>query len=121
MHHSDLSAFCKLYTTDLIFRHRLSPFTEGRRLKRSSWRLIWDDLERLMPLGVTTGRIVTVEDQVLEVEAALGRGEVPRLVERTSAVYKRAGQPCPVCGSKVRTQVVAGRNLFWCGRCQRRT
>ncbi|KAB7746480.1 Fpg/Nei family DNA glycosylase [Nostocoides sp. F2B08] len=35
-------------------------------------------------------------------------------------VYKRAGAPCHVCGSKVRTQVVAGRNLFWCGRCQRR-
>jgi endonuclease VIII len=35
-------------------------------------------------------------------------------------VYRRAGEPCRVCGSKVRTQVVAGRNLFWCGRCQRR-
>lgn len=35
-------------------------------------------------------------------------------------VYRRAGEACRVCGSKVRTQVVAGRNLFWCGRCQRR-
>ena len=35
-------------------------------------------------------------------------------------VYRRAGEPCRVCGSRVRTQVVAGRNLFWCGRCQRR-
>lgn len=35
-------------------------------------------------------------------------------------VYKRSGQPCRVCGSRIRTQVVAGRNLFWCGRCQRR-
>lgn len=35
-------------------------------------------------------------------------------------VYKRAGQPCHVCGSRVRTRVLAGRNLFWCGRCQRR-
>ncbi|MGA8046832.1 MAG: DNA-formamidopyrimidine glycosylase family protein [Dermatophilaceae bacterium] len=35
-------------------------------------------------------------------------------------VYKRAGAPCHGCGSRVRTQVVAGRNLFWCGRCQRR-
>lgn len=35
-------------------------------------------------------------------------------------VYKRAGQQCHVCGSRVRTQVLAGRNLFWCGRCQRR-
>lgn len=121
MDQSVLAGVGNVYRSEVLFRHRLSPFTEGRRLKRASWRLIWGDLERLMPLGVTTGRIVTVEDQVLEVEAALGRGEVPRLVERTSAVYKRAGQPCPVCGSRIRTRVVAGRNLFWCGRCQRRT
>jgi endonuclease-8 len=40
--------------------------------------------------------------------------------EREYAVYKRTGEPCLVCGSKVRTAVVAGRNLYWCGRCQRR-
>ena len=121
MDQSVLAGVGNVYRSEVLFRHRLSPFTEGRRMNRASWRLVWADLVRLMPLGVTTGRIVTVEDQVLEVEAALGRGEVPRLTERTSYVYKRAGQACVVCGSKVRTQVVAGRNLFWCGRCQRRT
>jgi endonuclease-8 len=41
-------------------------------------------------------------------------------MERRFWVYRRAGEPCRVCGSRIRTQVVAGRNLFWCGRCQRR-
>lgn len=121
MDQSVLAGVGNVYRSEVLFRHRLSPFTEGRRMKRASWRLVWADLLRLMPLGVATGRIVTVEDQVLEVEAALGRGEVPRLTERSSSVYKQAGQPCVVCGSKIRTKVVAGRNLFWCGRCQRRT
>ena len=115
-----LAGVGNVYRSEVLFRHRLSPFTEGRKLRRASWRLIWDDLERLMPLGVATGRIVTVEDQVLEIEAALGRGEVPRLTERESYVYKRAGMPCHECGSRVRTRLVGGRNLFWCGRCQRR-
>jgi endonuclease-8 len=120
MDQSVLAGVGNVYRSEVLFRHRLSPFTEGRNLRRASWRLIWDDLERLMPLGVATGRIVTVEEQVLEVEAALGRGEVPHLTERSSYVYKRGGMPCVVCGSKVRTRLVAGRNLFWCGRCQRR-
>ena len=120
MDQSVLAGVGNVYRSEVLFRHRLSPFTEGRRLRRTSWRLIWDDLERLMPLGVVTGRIVTVEEQLLDVEAALGRGEVPRLAERSSYVYKRAGMPCLTCGSNVRTQVVAGRNLFWCGRDQRR-
>jgi endonuclease VIII len=120
MDQSVLAGVGNVYRSEVLFRHRLSPFTEGRRLRRESWRLIWDDLERLLPLGVATGRIVTVEEQVLDVEAALGRGEVPRLTERSSYVYRRGGMPCLTCGSKVRTQVVAGRNLFWCGRDQRR-
>lgn len=116
-----LAGVGNVFRSEVLFRHRLSPFTEGRRMKRASWRLVWDDLVRLLPLGVATGRIVTVEEQVLEVEAALGRGEVPHLSERTSSVYKRDGLPCPRCGSRIRTRVVAGRNLFWCGGCQRRT
>lgn len=120
MDQSVLAGVGNVYRSEVLFRHRLSPFTEGRTLRRASWRLIWDDLARLLPLGVATGRIVTLEEQVVEVEAALGRGEVPHLPERSSYVYKRAGMPCLVCGSKVRTRLVAGRNLFWCGRCQRR-
>ncbi len=120
MDQSVLAGVGNVYRSEVLFRHRLSPATEGRRVKRASWRLVWDDLVRLLPLGVATGRIVTVEEQVLEVEAALGRGERPRLTERTSYVYKRDGQECVRCGSRVRTRVVAGRNLFWCGRCQRR-
>ncbi|NHA67144.1 Fpg/Nei family DNA glycosylase [Phycicoccus flavus] len=115
-----LAGIGNVYRSEVLFRHRLSPATEGRRLRPQSWRLVWDDLVRLMPLGVATGRIVTVEEQVADVEAALGRGERPRLTERTSYVYKRDGQECVRCGSRVRTKVVAGRNLFWCGNCQRR-
>jgi endonuclease VIII len=120
MDQSVLAGVGNVYRCEVLFRHRLSPFTEGRDLRRASWRLIWDDLVRLLPLGVATGRIVTVADQVEDVEAALGRGEVPHVLERRSYVYKRDGMPCRVCGARIRTRVVAGRNLFWCGRCQRR-
>ena len=120
MDQSVLAGVGNVYRSEVLFRHRLSPFTEGRAFRQASWRLVWDDLVRLLPLGVATGRIVTVGEQVEDVEAALGRGEVPRVLERTSYVYKRDGLPCRVCGSRIRTRVVAGRNLFWCGRCQRR-
>ena len=35
-------------------------------------------------------------------------------------VYRRTGQPCHVCGKKIRTEVLVGRNLFWCPGCQPR-
>ncbi|MBR7742667.1 Fpg/Nei family DNA glycosylase [Phycicoccus sp. BSK3Z-2] len=115
-----LAGVGNVYRCEVLWRHRLSPTTAGRDLRPASWSLVWDDLVRLMPLGVATGRIVTVEEQVLEVEAALGRGERPRLTRRTSSVYKREGLPCERCGSRIRARLVAGRTLYWCGRCQRR-
>ena len=33
-------------------------------------------------------------------------------------VYRRAGEPCRVCGTPIRTEVMEGRNLFWCPTCQ---
>ena len=89
----------------------------GRTLRRRQFQALWDDLVALMAEGVRTGRIDTVRPE--HTPEAMGRparaddhgGEV--------YVYRRTGQPCLVCGALVRTQVLAGRNLFWCGQCQR--
>ncbi len=116
-----LAGVGNVYRCEVLFRCRLNPFTSGVDLRRRSWQAIWSDLVALMPLGVASGRIITVAEQVELAQAELdetGRVSPP---EWMSYVYKRAGQPCRMCGSRVRTQVLAGRNLFWCGRCQRRT
>ena len=115
-----LAGVGNVYRSEVLFRKRVDPFRPGREIRRSTWDAIWLDLVDLLPLGVATGKIVTVEEQVEEVRARLAEGRADRLTERSSYVYKRQGEPCLVCGSRIRTSVVGGRNLFWCGRCQRR-
>ncbi len=120
MDQSVLAGVGNVYRSEVLFRHRIGPHFPGNRIKRHTWQAIWDDLVTLMPIGMATGRIVTDEEDLSEVIAALRRGE-PVSPERRYAVYRRAGEPCRRCGARVRTKVVAGRNLFWCGSCQRRT
>jgi endonuclease-8 len=120
MDQSVVAGVGNVYRCEVLFRQRVDPFRPGREVRRRTWDAVWADLVDLMPLGVATGRIVTVAEQVAQVKVDLARGELDPLEERTSLVYRRAGEPCRVCGSRVRTRVVAGRNLFWCGRCQRR-
>lgn len=115
-----LAGVGNVYRSELLFRHRVDPFRSGRELRQRTWQVIWDDLVELMPLGVAAGRLVTMQDQVDEARAAVTRGGAVELGERRYYVYRRAGEPCRVCTSRVRTRVVGGRNLFWCGRCQRR-
>jgi endonuclease-8 len=33
-------------------------------------------------------------------------------------VYRRTGMPCRLCGTGIRTEVMVGRNLYWCPACQ---
>ena len=120
MDQSVLAGVGNVYRCEVLFRKRVDPFRPGREIRRSTWDAIWLDLVDLLPLGVVTGKIVTVEEQVEEVRARLAEGHSDRLTERSSYVYKRQGEPCLVCGSRIRTRLVGGRNLFWCGRCQRR-
>lgn len=116
-----LAGVGNVYRSEVLFRHRVAPLYAGSRLKRATWHAIWEDLVRLMPLGVATGQIVTEEAQVAKVEDQLARGVSPRPGRRRYYAYKRTGQECRRCGSTIRMAVVAGRNLFWCANCQRRT
>jgi endonuclease-8 len=106
-----------IYRAELLFRHRVDPYLPARELRPARWREMWPDLVTLMHEGVKTGRIDTVRPE--HEPEAMGR---PPRVDRHGGevyVYRRAGQPCLVCGTRVRTAVLAGRNLYWCSRCQR--
>lgn len=107
-----------IYRAEVLFRHRIDPFCTGNRLKRHSWEAIWADLVYLMALGVRDARIDTVFPE--HTPQAMGRPERIDAHGGEVYVYRRDGQPCLVCGSRVRTAVLEGRNLYWCGRCQRR-
>ena len=113
-----LAGVGNVYRAELLYRHRVDPHRPGNTLRRSRFEAMWEDLVALMHDGVRTGRIDTVHDH--HTPEAMGRP--PRVDDHGGEVYvyRRHGQPCLVCGAKVRTEVLEGRNLFWCPRCQPR-
>jgi formamidopyrimidine-DNA glycosylase len=105
-----------VYRAEVLFRHRMHPLRPGKTLRRSQFDAIWADLVTLMAEGVISGRIDTVRPE--HTPEAMGRE--PRKDDHGGEVYvyRRTGQPCLVCGTGVRTEALAGRNSFWCPRCQ---
>ncbi|WP_067468401.1 Fpg/Nei family DNA glycosylase [Actinomadura macra] len=105
-----------IYRAEVLYRQGIDPRLPGRRLSRGQWTAIWDDLVLLMAEGVRTGRIDTVRPE--HTPEAMGRA--PRVDDHGGEVYvyRRAGQPCLVCGTPVRGAELAARNLFWCSTCQ---
>jgi endonuclease-8 len=120
MDQSVVAGIGNVYRAELLYRHRVDPFRPGRSLRARQWREMWDDLVILMNDGVRTGRIDTVRPQHLtdaELDAEQSQSGPRR---GHSYVYRRAGEPCRVCGTRVRTQALQARNLYWCAKCQRR-
>jgi endonuclease VIII len=113
-----LAGVGNVYRAEVLFRHKIHPLRPGRTLRAGQWRQMWDDLVALMAEGVRTGRIDTVRPE--HTPDAMGRP--PRVDDHGGEVYvyRRTGQPCLVCGSLVRTDVLVGRNIFRCPRCQRK-
>ena len=113
-----LAGVGNVYRAEVLFRHRLHPLRPGATLRSGQFAALWDDLVGLMAEGVRTGRIDTVRPE--HMPEAMGRP--PRVDDHGGEVYvyRRNGQPCHVCGTTIRTEVLLGRNLFWCPQCQRR-
>ncbi|GAB3580182.1 Fpg/Nei family DNA glycosylase [Calidifontibacter terrae] len=108
-----------IYRAEALFRHRIDPYMSGKFLRRSEFEAIWEDFVTLMPLGVRDGRIDTVYPE--HTPEAMDR---PPRVDKHGGevyVYRRAGQPCLVCGTPVSLKEIGGRNLFWCRSCQPRS
>ena len=111
-----LAGIGNVYRAEVLFRHRMHPLRPGRTLRRSQFDAIWADLVGLLAEGVRVGRIDTVRPE--HTPEAMGRP--PRVDDHGGEVYvyRRTGQECHVCGTRIRTAVLAGRNSFWCPRCQ---
>jgi len=101
-----------VFRAEVLFRHAMSPFRAGHDIPRGEWEALWADLTALLRAGVRTNRIVTTR-----VEHRPRRTRRPT-AEESFYVYRRAGEPCRVCGTTVRTEPMQGRNLFWCPTCQ---
>jgi endonuclease-8 len=105
-----------VYVSEVLFRAGIAPTMPGRSLTEQQWRELWTDLRALMKEGYASGRIDTVH--TAHMPAAMGRA--PR-VDRHGGevyVYRRAGQPCLICGTAVQRAGLAGRNSYWCPTCQ---
>jgi len=112
-----LAGVGNVYRAEVLFRHGVAPLTPGRALDRALWDDMWADLVTLMRDGVRVGRIDTVRPEHLP--EAMGRAA---RVDRHGGevyVYRRAGEPCLVCGTPVANSELAGRNLYWCPACQK--
>ncbi len=94
-----------VYKSELLFIHRIDPFTAPASVDEAKLEALFEDASRLLRANLdTTGRTTTGRDRAGS-----------RLY-----VYERSGLPCRECGESIRMrrQGDAARSTYFCARCQ---
>ena len=100
-----------IYTCEALFRARIHPRSEARRV-RGKAVLLMRAIRETLDLGIAN--CGTSFRDFVDANGAPG-SNVDALL-----VYGREGEACKACGGRVRRIVDAGRSTFFCARCQKR-
>jgi formamidopyrimidine-DNA glycosylase len=100
-----------IYADEILFRARIHPRALAARLSKQRIK----GLHRAM-LEVLAQAISTGGSSVSNYVDANGRKGTFQFLHQ---VYRKTGQPCPVCGTPIRRIVIAQRGTHYCPKCQR--
>lgn len=100
-----------IYASEALFRAKVTPLKPAGRVKKEEARRIVSCVQEILKQAISAGGS-TISDY------RNSKGESGQFQDRF-LVYDRRGSPCVSCGASIRSKVIAGRNTFWCSRCQR--
>ncbi len=106
-----LAGMGNIYVSEALFRARIHPTMQARRVVRRAAALV-AGIREALEMGIAN-RGTTLRDYV---DGEGGAGQNQHLL----LVYGRDGQPCRTCGLAIKRRVDAMRSTFFCAGCQKR-
>jgi formamidopyrimidine-DNA glycosylase len=101
-----------IYADEALFRASVHPMRPAGRLSLGEWEAVREGVLAALLAGIDA-RGATIDD-FRDIDGVSGSFQDQFLVHR------RAGEPCPRCGSEILKTVVAGRGTYVCETCQPR-
>jgi len=95
-----------IYTDEALHRARLHPLRRSDRLSDEETRRLWRGIRAALRQGL--------RHNGASIDWVYRGGDF----QNHFRVYQRAGEPCPVCGTRIRRIVVGQRGTHYCPSCQ---
>ncbi|MER1968805.1 bifunctional DNA-formamidopyrimidine glycosylase/DNA-(apurinic or apyrimidinic site) lyase [Castellaniella sp. GW247-6E4] len=102
-----------IYASESLFLAGIDPRTPGRRISRPRSVRLHDAILQTLSQALESGGS-TLRDYVN------AQGAPGAYFTLHAAVYERAGQACPRCGTPIRRIVQGQRTTYFCPGCQKR-
>ncbi|GMU44896.1 MAG: bifunctional DNA-formamidopyrimidine glycosylase/DNA-(apurinic or apyrimidinic site) lyase [Xanthomonadales bacterium] len=100
-----------IYAAEALFRAGIDPRRAAGRVSATRYEVLAQAVRTILAHAIERGG-TTLRDFLRP------DGE-PGYFEQELMVYGRAGEPCRICGTAVRTAAIGQRSSYWCPSCQR--
>jgi formamidopyrimidine-DNA glycosylase len=111
MDQSFLAGIGNLYSDEILFLARVLPTRKVSTLKTAKIEKIYQAIKKILSLAVS--RRGASADTYVDTEGK--EGNYLPLIK----VYRREGQPCYICGTKIKRLKIGGRSAHFCPKCQK--
>jgi len=99
-----------IYANEVLYQAGIRPRRRASNLRRRELEALAGAIRSVLMDAVRLGG-----SSISDFRDGIGR---PGYFQLQLAVYGRAGEPCPRCGTRIRRVVLSGRSSFYCPRCQ---
>jgi formamidopyrimidine-DNA glycosylase len=100
-----------IYAAEALFAAGIHPKRAAGSVSRERYARLAAQVKRILAYAITRGG-TTLRDFI-------SPDGLPGYFEQELFVYGRAGEPCKVCTTPVRSTTLGQRSSFYCTRCQR--
>ncbi|MNK07826.1 Formamidopyrimidine-DNA glycosylase [compost metagenome] len=100
-----------IYASEALFASGIRPALKASKLSLERAEVLVKEIRRILADSIVKGG-----SSISDFAQASGESGY---FQNSFQVYDRAGEPCRICGSILKSKVMGGRNTFWCGQCQK--
>ena len=100
-----------IYASEALYRAAIRPTRAAGKITRAEAAKLVLSIRQVLQRAILAGGSTISDYRNSEGKDGAFQNEF--------LVYDRSGKPCVHCGTKIRSNLIAGRNTFWCPKCQR--
>ena len=100
-----------IYSSEILWRAKIHPEENVAKLNEKELKLLYESIKKILTLAVRLGGESFSDYR--KVDGSKGDFDTER------KAYRREGQKCSRCGTKIKRIKFGGRSAFFCPSCQK--
>jgi len=111
MNQEVISGVGNIYSDEALFRAKIHPLKDASELNENDLKNLYQALREILKKAIEVKG-----ESISDYRTPSGeRGEFDKLRK----VYRREGEPCVRCGTKIKRVKIGGRSAHYCPKCQK--